>query len=131
MRNLFTIAFLTIFLAGCSLIKVPSFWDPNQAQSIVDVQFAIEKIDCDNLEETQITAVTNEIEWFQTYSKSYGWRHQDMLELIEPLDQTVSAFEKRYNEEESINPVYCNLKKKNMQQQSARAAQVILKRFKL
>lgn len=126
-----TILSFTLLLVGCSLVKVPSFWDPNQAQSIVDVQVAIERIDCDNLEETQITAVTDEIEWFQTYSESYGWRHQDMLELIEPLDQTVTAFEKRYNEEESINPVYCDLKKKNMQQQSSRAAQAILKRFKL
>ena len=124
-------ACFALSLVGCSLVKVPSFWDPNQAQSIVDVQVAIERIDCDNLKQEQIRAVTNEIQWFQTYSESYGWRHQDVLELVEPLDETVAAFESRFEKEESINPVYCNLKKKNMQQQSSRAAEAILKRFKL
>jgi len=130
MKTLLTACF-ALLLVGCSLVKVPSFWDPNQAQSIVDVQVAIERIDCDNLKQEQITAVTNEIQWFQTYSESYGWRHQDVLELVEPLDETVAAFESRFEKEESINPVYCNLKKKNMQQQSGRAAEAILKRFKL
>jgi len=129
--RLITIGLLSLVITGCSLVKVPSFWDPNQAQSIVDVQVAIERIDCDNLKQKQITAVTNEIQWFQTYSESYGWRHQDVLELVEPLDETVAAFESRLEKEESINPVYCNLKKKNMQQQSGRAAEAILKRFKL
>jgi len=129
--RLIAIGLLSLVITGCSLVKVPSFWDPNQAQSIVDVQVAIERIDCDNLKQKQITAVTNEIQWFQTYSESYGWRHQDVLELVEPLDETVATLESRFEKEESINPVYCNLKKKNMQQQSGRAAEAILKRFKL
>ena len=129
--RLIAIGLLSIVITGCSIVKVPSFWDPNQAQSIVDVQVAIERIDCDNLKQKQITAVTNEIQWFQTYSESYGWRHQDVLGLVEPLDETVATFESRFEKEESINPVYCNLKKKNMQQQSGRAAEAILKRFKL
>jgi len=129
--RLIAIGLLSIVITGCSIVKVPSFWDPNQAQSIVDVQVAIERIECDNLKQKQITAVTNEIQWFQTYSESYGWRHQDVLGLVEPLDETVATFESRFEKEESINPVYCNLKKKNMQQQSGRAAEAILKRFKL
>jgi len=129
--RLITIGLLSLVITGCSLVKVPSFWDPNQAQSIVNVQVAIERIDCDNLKQEQIAAVTNEIQWFQTYSESYGWRHQDVLELVNPLDETVAAFKSRFEKEESINPVYCNLKKKNMQQQSGRAAEAILKRVKL
>ncbi len=130
MRSFATVLLLAT-ITGCSTIKIPSFWDPNQAESIVDIQIAVNNVDCDNLKQNQITAITDEIEWFQTYSKSSGWRHQDVLQLIQPLDETVEAFENRFEKENSINPVYCNLKKRNMQQQSGRAAEAILGRFKL
>lgn len=128
--RLLTLALLVI-LSGCSMIYIPSFWDPNQAESIIDIQVAVDNIDCNNLEKNQVTAISDEIEWFQAYSKSSGWRHQDVLDLIQPLDETVEAFENRFEKEDSINPVYCNLKKRNMKQQSGRAAEAILRRFKL
>ena len=123
--------FLTVFLSGCSLMVVPSFWDANQAESVVNIQVAVKQLDCDNVTDKQIDDITNEITWFQTYSESSGWRHQDMIELIEPLDETVDAFAERYQSEETINSVYCELKKKNMTLQSQRVSEAVLGRFKL
>lgn len=131
MKILGLVLIFIISLAGCSIIKIPSFWDPNQATSIINVQIAIERINCNNLKHRQITAVTDEIQWFQMYSKSSGRRHQDVIQLIQPLDKTIEAFENRFTKENTINPTYCKLKKRNMQQQSARAARTILGRLKL
>ena len=119
-----------LFLSGCSLF-VPSFCDPNQSESVVNIQIAVKRLDCENITKEQISNITDGIEWFQTYSRSSGWRHQDMLELIEPLDTTTTAFVERYQNEKSINPVYCELKKKTMILQSQRIAEAVLGRFKL
>jgi len=110
---------------------VPSFWDANQAESVVNIQVAVKQLDCDNVTDEQIDDITNEITWFQTYSESSGWRHQDMIELIKPLDETVDAFAERYQSEGTINSVYCGLKKKNMMLQSQRVSEAVLGRFKL
>jgi len=129
--KIFTPLFLTVFLSGCSLMVVPSFWDANQAESVINIQVAVEQLDCENVTYKQIDKITSEITWFQTYSESSGWRHQDMIELIEPLDETVDSFAERYHREGTVNSVYCGLKKKNMMLQSQRVSEAVLGRFKL
>mgnify|MGYP002152492763 CR=1 FL=1 len=126
--KLLATALLATLLAGCSLLTVPSFWDPNQARMAVDIRYAVADLDCDTITKQNVFEIDRKIEWFELYSESSGWRHQDMLDLVAPLAETVDDFAARAETSESINPVYCNLKKQNMQLQSERFAEAVLGR---
>lgn len=118
---------ISFSLNGCSTVKgwIPSFSDPNQSASIVNVRQKVEQINCEQAQVPQIEAVAREIRWFQLYSESKGWRQQDVLRLVEPMSETTDAWVKRGEGSKT----YCQLKKQVLQQQSARAAEAVLGRF--
>jgi uncharacterized protein YceK len=121
------IAILAVTLSGCSTVKswVPSFGDPNQSAAIVDVQQSIAKINCEQPQVPQVTAVADRVQWFMLYSNSKGWRQQDVIKLVKPIEETTDAWVKRGEGSKT----YCLLKKQVLQQQSARAAEAVLGRF--
>ena len=124
------ILLISLTLTGCSTIKgwVPSFWDDNQSAKIVDVRHKVENLDCSKDQLPQVTAIRSELQWFQLYSESKGWRQADVLRVVKPMQETVEDMYKRAQDNQG-SKTYCELKKKIMQQQSKRAAEAVLGRF--
>lgn len=119
---------LVLFVSGCSTIKdyVPSFWDSNQAQKIIDVRQTIVHLDCKTTHHPQAQRILRDIEWFELYSESRD--HRDMLRLIKPLRETAKEFHDRTKEKDA-SEMYCKLKKELLETQSTRAAKAVLGRF--
>lgn len=128
--KVFIAAILSLTLTGCAGVQgmIPSFWDNNQSAKAVDIRFVIETLDCSKPHLPQAEKIEMEILWFQLYSESKGWRQQDVLKLVKPLQDTVTDFVKRSKAGEGTEN-YCNIKKKIMQTQSKRAAEAVLGRF--
>ena len=129
MKNtLAALAFL--MLSGCSTMVgwIPSFNDVNQSQKIIDVRMAVDSLDCAQPQYVQAVVIQRELRWFELYSESAGIRNQDVIRIIKPMQETVSEFATRTKDKDASR-VYCDLKKRAMQEQAARAAGVILGRF--
>jgi hypothetical protein len=129
MNKLFAVA-LVLMLSGCANIvgMIPSFNDPNQSQKIVDVRMAVDTLDCARPQHAQAVTIARELRWFELYSESAGVRNQDVIRVIKPMQATVAEFVSR-TEKQDASKTYCELKKRAMQEQAARAAGVILGRF--
>ena len=129
MKNL--IVALTFFmLSGCATVVswIPSFNDANQSAKITDVRQAVDSLDCAKPQYVQVKRIQDELRWFELYSESAGIRNQDVIRIIKPMQATVGDFAKMVEHKDGSR-VYCDLKKRAMQEQAARAASVILGRF--
>jgi hypothetical protein len=129
MNKLFAILSL-VMLSGCASVIswIPSFNDLNQSAKIVDVRMAVDSLDCARAQHPQALTIQRELRWFELYSESAGIRNQDVIRVIKPMQATVGEFVSR-TEKQDASRVYCDLKKRAMQEQAARAAGVILGRF--
>ena len=121
---------LAFLLSGCATVVswIPSFNDVNQSARITDVRMAVDSLDCARPQYVQVKRIQDELRWFELYSESAGIRNQDVIRVIKPMQATVSDFA-RMVEHKDGSRVYCDLKKRAMQEQAARAAKVILGRF--
>jgi hypothetical protein len=131
MKTLFAIV-VAAALSGCSGLTalIPSFWDDNQSSRIVSVRLDIERLDCRAQQRPQVERIRDDLAWFRLYSESKGGRQADVLALTKPMTDTVEDWHKRVSAEgHKDNPIYCDLKKKVLQEQSARAAKAVLGRF--
>jgi hypothetical protein len=129
MKNLI-VALAIVMLSGCSTVIswIPSFNDVNQSAKITDVRMAVDALDCAKPQHVQVKRIQDELRWFELYSESAGVRNQDVIRIIKPMQGTVGDFA-RMVEHKDGSKVYCDLKKRAMQEQAARAAGVILGRF--
>ena len=131
MKKLFAILSFTL-LSGCAGLTglIPSFWDDNQSHRIINVRLDIERVDCKSTQLPQVTKIRDDLAWFKLYSESKGGRQADVILLTKPMTETVEDWHKRVSTEgHKDNPIYCDLKKRVLQEQSARAAKAILGRF--
>ncbi len=121
---------LALTLTGCATVKewIPSFSDPNQSARIIDVRQNVQQLDCKQPHASQVKRIKDNLDWFQLYSDSKGWRQNDVLKLIKPMQETVDDFYKRSNEKQG-SETYCEIKKKLMTTQAEKAASAILGRF--
>lgn len=125
-------AIITVMLlSGCASIidQIPSFNDPNQSRSIIQVRAGVDSLDCSKPQLAQVDVIRRDLRWFRLYSESRG-RQADVLRLTDPIVSTVDDFHKRVSQPGHIdNPTYCGIKKQILQQQTKRAAEVVLGRF--
>ena len=121
---------LALLLSGCATVVswIPSFNDVNQSARITDVRMAVDSLDCARPQYVQVKRIQDELRWFELYSESAGIRNQDVIRIIKPMQATVGDFAKMVEHKDGSR-VYCDLKKRAMQEQAARAASVILGRF--
>lgn len=112
-----------LLLVGCSYI--PSRWDENEAKVIIDIEMSAKYFDCANVK-IQINDLNRQVEWFNIYSVSRG--SNDIVALFEPLQKTVAEFKER-SDKAPVSPLYCELKKKIIVQQSAIVARAVQLRF--
>ena len=116
-----------LLLSGCSALSlIPSKWDGNEAKVITDIQVSTRYFDCAN-PAAQINELSKEIEWFKTYSQFRGTR--DVGEIFKEITTTVSEFKER-TDKGPVSPMYCDLNKKILIQQSDLTAKAVQGRFK-
>ena len=126
------LVFALVLLQGCAGLTglIPSFWDDNQSAKIVSVRLDIERLDCKAQHKPQVVKIRDDLEWFKLYSESKGGRQADVIALTKPMSETVEDWYKRVAAEgHKDNPIYCDLKKRVLQEQSTRAAKAVLGRF--
>jgi hypothetical protein len=131
MKKILTILSI-VLLSGCAGLTglIPSFWDDNQSAKIVSVRLDIERLDCKAQHKPQVIKIRDDLVWFRLYSESKGGRQADVLALTKPMSETIEDWYKRVSAEgHRDNPIYCELKKKVLTEQSTRAAKAILGRF--
>jgi hypothetical protein len=119
-----------VLLSGCSTIQnwIPSFWDPNQSAKITDVRLTVDRIDCTKDQLAQAVQLRDQLRWFELYSSSKGALQRDVIKLIAPIQATTEDWYKRsLDGQGSVG--YCNIKKKILEQQTARAAKGIMGRW--
>lgn len=125
MKKLLVLA--VILLSGCSTLQswIPSFWDDNQSNYIIQARVDVEAIDCSQPQAPQIARVQRDLEVFIRYSEAKGSLQQDVIRVVEPMKATVDEWQRRGEG----SPVYCKLKKNILTQQGERASKVILGRW--
>jgi hypothetical protein len=119
-----------VLLSGCSTIQnwVPSFWDDNQSAKITDVRLTVDRIDCAKDQLAQAAQLRDQLRWFELYSRSKGGLQRDVIQLVAPIQATTEDWYKRsLDGQGSVG--YCTIKKKILEQQTARAATGIMGRW--
>jgi hypothetical protein len=129
MKRILLIA-AAVLLTGCSTIQgwIPSFWDANQSAKITDVRLTVDRIDCSRDQLAQAVQLRDQLRWFELYSVSKGALQRDVIKLIAPIQATTEDWYKRSLDGQGSQG-YCNIKKKILEQQTARAATGIMGRW--
>jgi hypothetical protein len=127
MKKLATLLVI-ISLTGCASIMeyIPSSWDANQAKSITDIQQQTRHFDCKADLVPQVKQLAKEVEWFDIYSQTKPTR--DINKLTGVMKDTVKELQERVNKG-PVSPLYCDLKKKIIQQQADILAKSVQGRF--
>lgn len=123
------IAILTlVVLSGCSTILdyIPSGWDANQAKVITDIQLEVRHFDCKADLKPQVDQLARDVEWFDIYAKTKPTR--DIAKLTGTITNTVKELQDRVAKG-PVSPMYCDLKKKILQQQADILAGSVQGRF--
>jgi PBP1b-binding outer membrane lipoprotein LpoB len=125
-RLIAVVAFLS--LTGCASIMeyIPSSWDVNQAKVITDIQQQARHIDCKADLAPQVNKLAQDVEWFDIYSQTKPTR--DINKLTGTIKDTVKELQERVAKG-PVSPLYCDLKKKIIQQQADILAKSVQGRF--
>ena len=120
------LAFLS--LTGCASIMelIPSRWDANQSKSITDIQLQAKNLDCKADLAPQVNKLAQDVEWFDIYAKTKPTR--DIAKLTGTITTTVKELQDRVKAG-PVSPLYCDLKKKIIQQQADILAGSVQGRF--
>jgi PBP1b-binding outer membrane lipoprotein LpoB len=115
-------------LTGCASIMeyIPSSWDVNQAKVITDIQLEVKHLDCKADLKPQVDQLAKNVEWFDIYAKTKPTR--DINKLTGTITATVSELKDRVAKG-PVSPLYCDLKKKIIQQQADILAKSVQGRF--
>jgi PBP1b-binding outer membrane lipoprotein LpoB len=115
-------------LTGCASIMeyIPSSWDVNQAKSITDIQQQVRHFDCKADLKPQVDQLSKNVEWFDIYSQTKPTR--DINKLTGTITATVAELKDRVAKG-PVSPLYCDLKKKIIQQQADIIAKSVQGRF--
>jgi PBP1b-binding outer membrane lipoprotein LpoB len=122
------ILLVAIVLTGCASIMeyIPSGWDVNQAKVITDIQMETRHFDCKADLAPQVNRLAQDVEWFDIYSQTKPTR--DINKLTGTIKDTVKELQDRVNKG-PVSPLYCDLKKKIIQQQTDIIAESVQGRF--
>jgi PBP1b-binding outer membrane lipoprotein LpoB len=125
-KLLIVLAFLS--LTGCASIMemIPSGWDVNQAKVITDIQLQVRHFDCKADLAPQVNKLAQDVEWFDIYAKTKPTR--DINKLTGTITETVKELQERVAKG-PVSPLYCDLKKKIIQQQADILAKSVQGRF--
>jgi len=127
MKKLIVILAL-VGLTGCASVMemIPSRWDVNQAKVITDIQVQVNHFDCKKDQASQLATLAINVEWFDIYAKTKPTR--DISKLTGTMTTTVKEYEDRLKAG-PVSPMYCDIKKKIIQQQADILARSVQGRF--
>jgi PBP1b-binding outer membrane lipoprotein LpoB len=127
MKRLLSVCAL-VALTGCSTIMeyIPSRWDANQARVITDIQVQVRHFDCKADLKPQVDQLAKNVEWFDIYSQTKPTRDINKLTVI--IKDAVKELQERVAKG-PVSPMYCDLKKKIIQQQADILAKSVQGRF--
>ena len=108
------------------LSYIPSRWDVNQAKVTTDLRQSTHSFDCKGDQLAQISALDQNVEWFVIYSKTKPTR--DITKLTDTLQKTVAEYKERASKG-AVSPLYCDLKRKIIIQQTEILAGSVQGRF--
>jgi len=119
---------LFMSLTGCASIMemIPSGWDVNQAKVITDIQQQTRHFDCRADLKPQVDQLAKDVEWFDIYANTKPTR--DIAKLTGTITDTVKELQDRVKAG-PVSPLYCDLKKKIIQQQADILAKSVQGRF--
>jgi hypothetical protein len=114
-------------LTGCTTVSkwIPSFWDDNQSNYIIEARLSAERITCDQPQLAQVIVLQTDLRRFELYSESKGFLQKDVLRVVEPIKKSVDEWVQRGEGSKS----YCIIKRKLLVEQTGRAAGLVLGRF--
>ena len=117
-----------IGLTGCASIMdmIPSRWDVNQSKAITDIQLEVKHFDCKSELKPQVDQLSKDVEWFDIYANTKPTR--DIAKLTGTITDTVKELQDRVDKG-PVSPLYCDLKKKIIQQQVDIIAKSVQGRF--
>ena len=120
------VAFLS--LTGCASIMdmIPSRWDANQSRMITDIQLEVRHFDCKADLKPQVDKLSQDVERFDIYATTKPTR--DIARLTGTITDTVKELQDRVDKG-PVSPMYCDLKKKIIQQQADILAKSVQGRF--
>jgi hypothetical protein len=120
------VAFLS--LTGCASIMdmIPSRWDANQSRMITDIQLEVRHFDCKADLKPQVDQLARDVERFDIYATTKPTR--DIAKLTGIVTDTVRELQDRVDKG-PVSPLYCDLKKKIIQQQTDILAGSVQGRF--
>lgn len=127
--KIFTVTVFAVLLSGCSTIMewVPSFWDDNQSQQIINIRQTAHNVNCAENQTQQAQKLVREIQWFQMYSESKGTLQKDVIRLVAPIQATAEDWLRRA--ESGASKGYCEIKRRVLIEQSDKAAAAVLGRY--
>ena len=120
MNKLTTSILLTFVLisTGCSLLSVPSMYDPNESEGIINVVNESYQLDCKN---PSVADLKESIQWMTLYTAAKG--SSDVEKNITIMSVTASKLN------DDMSEVYCGLKRKILIAMSEDTAESIMKRY--
>ena len=128
MKRFFLASAFALTISGCASIQdmIPSRWDVNQAKAITDIQLEVRHFDCKADLAPQVNQLAKDVEWFDIYAKTKPTR--DIAKLTGTITDTVKELQDRVSKG-PVSPLYCDLKKKIIQQQTDILAGSVQGRF--
>ena len=116
---------LIFTLSACSITdEIPSFHDDNANKAIIDVVYAIDKLDCNSqFAKQHVIRIYDKTTWLKLYVTYNGSR--DVEKLIGPFEQTLAGLYDKPN----ASVKYCELKRKSLFKQSEDIAKAIMGRY--
>ena len=128
MKRFLLASSIALAISGCASIQemIPSRWDVNQAKAITDIQLEVRHFDCKADLAPQVKQLAKDVEWFDIYAKTKPTR--DIAKLTGTITDTVKELQDRVAKG-PVSPLYCDLKKKIIQQQTDILAGSVQGRF--
>jgi Ni,Fe-hydrogenase III small subunit len=105
---------------------IPSRWDANQSRMITDIQLEVRHFDCKADLKPQVDQLARDVERFDIYATTKPTR--DIAKLTGTITDTVKELQDRVDKG-PVSPMYCDLKKKIIQQQADILAGSVQGRF--
>jgi outer membrane biogenesis lipoprotein LolB len=111
-------------LTGCSTIKdwMPVKWDVNQSKAVTDIQQVTRNFDCKADIAQQSKALSGQVQWLTIYSETRGTK--DVIDPLGHMNDTIKELVDR-SSKGPVSPMYCEIKKKIMIQQSDMLAHTV------
>lgn len=110
---------MCLLLVGCAG-TIPSTYDPNESQGIINILHTVEKLDCKDTEYSS-QEIKEMIDWMHTYSEMKG--NEDILLSIHTIKVTASGLKK------GMSTGFCRIKKQLLITQIESTAQAIMSRY--